>query len=102
MNLPVDQQNIIALLGIESLPDERKTQILEKIITLVQKRLLVRVFDSLIDSLQDELGKLLESGNVEATEIFLEQHVPQMGEWAQEETNNIKTEMGEWLKQVKE
>lgn len=93
MALPLDQQNIIAILGIQDLPEERKLTLLDKITTLVEKRLLVRIFDSLSPENQEKLGGLLDKDDQEGLNAFLEQYVPDLAGWLEEETNRLKGEL---------
>jgi len=95
MNLPLDQQNIINILGIESLPDERKAALVEKMSELIQKRLLVRILGSLTDEQVEEFQELLEKNNQADTDAFITQNVPDLGEWLIEETNQIKKELAD-------
>ena len=96
-NLPINQQNIIAILGIENLPLERKNQILQKITGLIEKRLLIRIHDGLAEKQQAEFGQLLESGESEKLSAFLEKHVPDLAVWIAEEASQIKQELAQWL-----
>jgi len=98
--IPVDQQNIIAILGIENLPQARKIQVLDKITTLVQKRLLVRIHQSLAGRFQERLGELLEAGDSETLSEFLEQHVPNLPELIEAETTEVKKELGQWSSSI--
>ena len=88
----VDDENIIKLLGIESLPDERKTALVERISELVQKRLLLRLLDSLVGSDQDELKILLDRGDQAALQGFLVNKAPDLATWAADEVIKIKKE----------
>ncbi len=96
MSIPIAEQNIISILGIESLPDERKVAMVEQITTLVQKRLLNRVLDMLSQTERDEFGKLLDEADQQRTNEFLERHVPNMPELLEEEITAVKQELSEW------
>ena len=100
MNLPIDQQNIINILGIESLPDDRKMALIDQMTDLVQKRLLVRILDSLQDTKREELLAMLEKDDSEALKSFLAANVPDMADWLMEEVNKIKVEMADLAKNV--
>jgi succinate dehydrogenase flavin-adding protein (antitoxin of CptAB toxin-antitoxin module) len=91
----VAQQNIIGILGIESLPDERKIAILEKATDLVQKRLMLRILDSLSEEQQEAFGKLLDSEDQEGVNRFLAENVPAFSDWIQEEVYRLKEELAD-------
>lgn len=93
MKLPLDQQNIINILGIQSLPEEQKLALVEKISELVQKRLLLRVLDSLSLEKREAFEQLLTSNNQAGLEQFLQTDVPQFAVWFEEELKKIKEEM---------
>jgi hypothetical protein len=89
-----DDDNLIKILGLEDLPDERKVQVLEKVNQLVQQRLLIRVVDSLSEADLATFQKLLDGDDQSAVNDFLQTHVPQMTEWLQEELVKVKEELG--------
>ena len=100
MTIPLHDQNIISLLGIESLPEEEKVVIVEKFTTLVQKRLVVRIFDGLDKARQGEFAALLEKEDQAGVQRFLDQNVPTMPELLESEINLIKQELSEWLESL--
>jgi succinate dehydrogenase flavin-adding protein (antitoxin of CptAB toxin-antitoxin module) len=86
------------LLGIETLPDEQKLGMLERVTELVQKRLLLRVLESLNSGQKAEFEKLLEQGDQEAINVYIEHNVPQLSQWVGEETSAVKEELATWVK----
>jgi hypothetical protein len=74
MNL--DQKNIIAILGIENLPDERKVVILDKMTNLLEKRLLAKMIASLSETDQEKLAEVLEKKQPQEIQEFISQHFP--------------------------
>lgn len=97
MAIPIDEQNIINILGIEALPNERKIEIVERISELVQKRLLVRVLDRLSAPKQEEFKKLLSEGKQAVLEGFLKAEAPDLADLAAEEINKVKTELKDFV-----
>jgi hypothetical protein len=95
MNIPLDQQNIISILGIEDLDDERKAEMIERASELVQKRLLVRVLESLSKSQQDEFEQVVDKNDPTALGEFLAKNVPNFAEWLVEEVNKLKQEFAD-------
>ena len=93
MLLPLDQQNIINILGIQSLPDERKAALVDKMSDLAQKRLLVRILESLDKKSRGEFEKLLDQNDQAAINEFMSAHVPNLQDWLVEEVHKIKQEM---------
>ncbi len=100
MNLNIDSNSIISLLGIQSLPDEQKVSIIEKVTALVEKRLLVRIFDSLDALRQNEFSDLLEKSDQAALQEFLDRQVPNMNELAEQEITQVKGELVDWVENL--
>lgn len=93
MALPIDDQNIINILGIESLPDEQKISLLERASELVEKRLLLRLLNSFSEQKKREFENLLDTENQDAVNIFLEKNAPDVPTWLNEELVRIKEEL---------
>ncbi len=93
MSIPIDDQNLIKILGIESLPDERKLELIDKASALVEKRIFLRLLNSLTDQKRQEFENLLDSENSEAIGLFMEQNAEDLPQWITEETLKIKQEM---------
>ena len=96
----MDNQNIIKILGIESLPEDRKIEITEMAADLVQKRLILRVLDVLNPDEQEEFGQILEQGSGGLIEEFMEKHAPNFGDWIIEETGKVKGELAGIVKEI--
>ncbi|MBI4049463.1 MAG: hypothetical protein HY395_01440 [Candidatus Doudnabacteria bacterium] len=93
MALPIDDQNIINVLGIESLPDEQKISIIERTSELVEKRLLLRLLNSFSEQKKREFEDLLDAENQEAVNVFLQKNAPDLPAWLAEELSKIKQEL---------
>jgi len=93
MNLNLDQESIINILGIQSLADDKKSEILEQSSELIQKRLLIRVMKSLDDTKRVEFEALLENPDQSALDGFLSANVPEFSNWVLEEVNGLKSEL---------
>lgn len=91
-----DDQNIISILGIQNLPDERKINIVGKVSELVQKRLLARILESLAPHLKEEFLVLLENQNQDVMNNFLDAEVPNLSEMVTEEGGKVKAELQQW------
>lgn len=83
------EQNIIAALGLESLPDERKAALIDKMAQLVEKNLLVRIMEGLseVDAKDFEA---VAKGTDEDKVKFLMAKYPNFAEMMQEEIVNVK------------
>lgn len=93
MSVKLDDQNLIKILGIESLPDERKLDLVEKVSALVEKRIVLRFINSLDGQKRKDFENLLDSENSEAIGLFLEQNAEDLPQWITDETSRIKQEM---------
>ncbi|OGE81373.1 MAG: hypothetical protein A3H72_03780 [Candidatus Doudnabacteria bacterium RIFCSPLOWO2_02_FULL_48_8] len=90
----LNDQNLVQILGIEALPDERKLQLLEKVSTLVERRLVLRLLKSLSPAARAEFENILDSENEEAISLFMEKNAPDLMDWIVEETSKIKQDLG--------
>ncbi len=100
MDIPLQQQNIISMLGLQSLPDDQKAAVVERVSTVVQKRVMMRVFESLSESQQQEFGNLLETGDDTSLQEFLDRHAPELPLWLEEETLAVKKDLGNWAENL--
>lgn len=96
----MDNENIIKILGIESLPDERKIEIIEMATDLVQKRLVLRVLDILNPDEREEFGQILEQGSSGLIDEFMEKHAPNFGDWIIEEISKVKGELAGFARKI--
>ncbi len=93
MNKELLQKNIISLLGLEALSQEKKIQLLEKITDLVFKRTMVKVMGELSEEDQAELEKLIDTGDSDKTNNFVAEKVPNFEELMNKEILAVKEEM---------
>lgn len=100
MTIPIIQQNIIGILGIESLPDEEKISIINKVTELVQKRLMVSIFDSLDKLRQREFTEILEAGEEQKIQEFVERFVPNITKLVESEIDFVKQELADWAAKI--
>lgn len=83
------EQNIIAALGLASLPDERKAALINKMAQLVEKNLLVRIMEGLSEADAGEFEKIAQGTDEEKVK-FLQAKFPNFAEMMQEEIVNVK------------
>lgn len=91
------EENIIKLLGLESLPIEKKTALLEQMTNLLQKRLFARLIESLPDEKKKEFLSLAESTNETAKENFIKENFPNLSEIMAEEIVKLKEELKDFV-----
>ncbi len=87
--------NIISALGIESLPDEQKVALLNDMATLVMKRTMLVVIETLSEAQKNELEALVASEGAESPAIseFLKNNVTSIDTMMQKELITVKREM---------
>jgi len=95
MDQNLQSENIIKLLKIESLSDERKVQIVNQVSDLVLKRLMLRLLESLDEEKKKQFSECLEKGDQGAISQFVDQNAPEFSNWINEELNKVKNELGE-------
>jgi len=90
--------NIIALLGLESLPNEEKAALLEKMTELILKRVMLRV----AEQLTEDDAKMLAESQMSPSEMmaFAAEKVGNFEEILKEEVIKAKQEMLDAAEQV--
>lgn len=100
-NIPIGDQNLLDILGAGDLPEDQKAALVDKAAELVQKRLLVRLFDSLSEDKQKELAGIVEGEAGDKFQAFVDANAPDFADWAGEEAIKVKEELVQ-LKQKQE
>ncbi len=83
-------ENIIAALGLQSLPLEKKQEVLNKLVELVQKRIMLRVMDGLSKEDGEKMAELEK--NPMAMLAFIAEKFPNFEEIVKEEVEKVKEE----------
>ncbi|HOY56448.1 MAG TPA: DUF5663 domain-containing protein [bacterium] len=87
-------QNIITVLGLQALDDNKKMELINKISDLVQKRLTLKLVQQMTEAQKDEFDKLVEAeAGEEQMSVFLQQAFPNFLELAEQEVVKIKSEL---------
>ena len=87
-------QNIIRLLGIESLPLSDREKILEQAAALVEDRVLTRIIESLPDdAAREAFGNAAEQEDEEAIEALFKTHAIPYESFVQDELSAVKEEL---------
>jgi len=87
------QQNIVVLLGIQSLSDDKKIALIDKMTELVQKRLTIRVLKLLPDKERGKFFDAVEKDDKKGMDKMLAGKVENMAEMIEEEVLKLKTEL---------
>jgi len=85
--------NIIQLLGLEALPDDRKAAILDQTSDLIQRRIMLRVMDQLKDEDKDKMLEIEK--DPEALANFMAEKVPNLENITKEVVLEVKKELFE-------
>lgn len=94
MNKKILEANIIEMLGLESLSEERKIQMVEMMTNLVQKRLMIRILEQLSEEEKDEFEKILGDKDVDLKTVeFIKKRIPNFDEIIKEEIIKVKKEL---------
>jgi len=92
--------NIIEELGLESLPDEQKLRLLDKMASLVETRLMIRVGEKLSEAERAEFSNLMTEGDSEKIFAWLTVRGINVEEWLLEEVGRLKSELQEQTQAV--
>lgn len=87
--------NLVSELGLQSLSDEQKLQLLNDAATLVQKRAMARIIETLTEGQRTELNTLIEKEGVQGEEVgtFLRTAVPALDDVYMQEMVAVKREL---------
>lgn len=84
------QANLINLLGLELLPEDKKMEILERAMELTEKRVMLRVLDELKAKDREAAEEAAKGGKMLE---FIQARVPNLAEIVAEETARVKIEL---------
>ena len=82
-------ENIIHLLGLESLPDEEKGELVQKMSEVVQKNFMLRIMELLKSEDASKMAEL-EKRPIEEIFAFIAEKVPNYEELLKEEVMKLK------------
>lgn len=86
------QKDLIAELGLGSLPDDKKEELVLRIGELIQQNVVLRIISEMSESDKDEFEKVLSQDNGEKTLEFLQGKFPNLNQVAEEEIAKFKQE----------
>ena len=92
--------DIIAELGIASLPDDKKAALLASMVDLIQKRVTARLIEGLSEAELGEFTKIAESQDGEALAAFAAARGKNLQDITVEETAKVKGELIERAKGI--
>jgi hypothetical protein len=85
--------NIITVLGIDTLPVEQQKEAMERLGAIVYQEVMLRALDEMNDEDKDEFEKLIETNpDPEAMFTFLAAKVPTIDSIAAEEAEKLRSE----------
>lgn len=88
------EANIIEILGLQHLPEARKTELLTRMTEVIQDRISERILDGLSADDQAAFDQLLERGSSEDDiNAFLKTKIPEFQDIAAEEIVRFKSQM---------
>lgn len=89
-------QNIIAMLGLQDLPEEKRLALLEKMTDLIQKRLVLRLAETLTEADAKEAEKM--ANEPEKMFAWMIDRVPNFQQMLKEEIKKVKDELQSAIK----
>lgn len=91
-------QSIVAIFGLNNLPDSERAVLLEKMVNIVGQRFILRALDNLAEDKREEFKKLIDAGGDDSIQNFLLVNVPRFSDWLSEEIAKLKEEMQKAIK----
>src|SRR6266481_6442844 len=94
-------EDLITKLGLEHLSTEDKDKILVQIAVSLSQRLVVRVYDRLLEPDREIFDKLTEQGTPDEINSFLTEKIPDLDEIRDEEVEGIIEELDDFLTEAR-
>ncbi len=94
-------ENIISVLGLEDLPEERKASLIEKFSELAEKRIVLRLMEELPEEGHREFEEIADKGDEEKAE-FLQKKFANLDEIIEEEALKVKKELFDESEKIEE
>ena len=86
------QQNLISALGLDSLPQEKKDELLIKISEVVQQRIILRVLSELSEEDRQAFDGVLSANDDEKSLAFLQEKIPNFEAVVKHEIEKFRNE----------
>ncbi|MGM0482416.1 MAG: DUF5663 domain-containing protein [Patescibacteria group bacterium] len=96
------KNNLLEELGLEDLPEETQTRILEAMTESLLKRITLRILEELSEEDREEFEKIREEQDAQKTENFLREKIPNYDEIVEEVSSSFKEEMKGHINELKE
>ncbi len=93
MNKTLLEQNIINLLSLQALPDGKKIALLDKMTELVQKRLALRITETLPGGARAAFIDASAAGDGPVVEQIVAEHINNLPEMIEQEVLAVKEEL---------
>ncbi|MEI6660295.1 MAG: DUF5663 domain-containing protein [bacterium] len=92
-NFKDTNQNIIKVLGIDQLPQDKQAEAMERLGGIVYQEVMLRVLDTMSEPDKDEFEKLVEkTPDPESLFTYLASKVPDLDKIVAEEAESLRTE----------
>lgn len=89
----VNNEDLIKELGLDTLPEEKKEQVIAALSQSLQNRITVRVLDTMSDVEKKEAEKLIKAGDDNKVGEYIASKVPGLESIAKDELEKMRTEM---------
>lgn len=87
------EKDIFTLIGGQNLPDEKKDELMQKMIASIQNRVIARIDDLLNESERDELKDLIDKDHMVGFDRLLKRKGINLQELMEDEALNYKTQV---------
>lgn len=84
--------HILSLFGIGRASQPVKNGIMNRMVDLVEKRVMLTILDRLTSEQQEEFLRILEIGTEEERVVFLQKHIPDFSRLIENEVEKVKHE----------
>lgn len=88
-----EKNNLLSQLGLSSLSEEEKKDILSKLAEALQNRITLKIMDSLSDEQRVEMNKVIAQGDDNKVNEYIKSSVPHLDSLVRDEYEKFKSEL---------
>ena len=100
INNPI-QESVLSILGFTEMTDVQLFSLSQKITELVQRRMMLRIAESMSIEEINEFAEILESGREDKINTIIKEKVPTFFDMLAEEVEKVKEELKDTISAIK-
>ncbi len=94
------QKNLIEYFDLQDLESDEQQQVVEEITEVLEVRVFNKAYESLEGEVRETMDGLIEEGDPEKVMIHLQEHVPDLNTYFQDQLVEMKKELNEKMNEL--